>query len=232
MIELKNIAIGYTSTLIGVNEMILRPGEIKALIGANGMGKTTFLKTLMNQIPPISGNITIDDISLHKLDRAKLSRLVSFIGHGFKGVDGLTVLEYILLGRTPYLDRFGSVSDGDKLIALEALKSAGIEYLSDRNTSELSDGQLQLASIARALAQETPYIIMDEPTTFLDYRNREIIFNLLIELTNKGKGILFSTHELDMVSKRQIPVAVISSEQKMILLDRCPEMDQLIKLCF
>jgi len=232
VIELKNIAIGYTSSLIEVNEMILQPGEIKALIGANGMGKTTLIKTLMNQIPPISGTITIDDISLHKLDRAKLSKLVSFIGHGFKGVDGLTVLEYVLLGRTPYLDRFGSVSDDDRLVAVEALKSAGIESLSDSSTAELSDGQLQLASIARALAQETPYIIMDEPTTFLDYRNREIIFNLLIDLSHKGKGILFSTHELDMVSKHQIPVAAISNENKMIHFDHCPEMEKLIEICF
>jgi len=232
VIELKNISIGYTSTLIEVNEMILRQGEIKALIGANGMGKTTFLKTLMNQIPPISGTVTIDDISLHKLDRAKLSSLVSFIGHGFKGVDGLSVLDYILLGRTPYLDRFGSISYVDKEVAFEALKSAGIKSLSGLNTSELSDGQLQLASIARALAQETPYIIMDEPTTFLDYRNREIIFNLLIDLSHKGKGILFSTHELDMVSKHQIPVAAISNENKMILFDHCPKMEKLIEICF
>lgn len=232
MIELKNIEIGYTSTLIEVNEMFLRPGEIKAIIGANGIGKTTFLKTLLNQIPPITGTITINDLSINKLERNKFSTLVSFIGHGFKGVDGLSVLEYILLGRTPYLDRFGSISNADIEVAFEALKSAGIKSLSGLNTSELSDGQLQLASIARALAQETPYIIMDEPTTFLDYRNREIIFNLLIDLSHKGKGILFSTHELDMVSKHQIPVAAISNENKMILFDHCPEMEKLIEICF
>ncbi len=232
MIELKNIAIGYTSKLIEVNEMTLRPGEIKALIGANGKGKTTLLRTLTNQIPALKGTISIDDVPIALMERNNISRRIAFIGPGFKGVEGLCVFEYILLGRTPYLNQFGTISEDDKTICLEALRVAGIEALKDRITSQLSDGQLQLASIARAIAQNTPYIIMDEPTTFLDYRNREIIFNLLIKLSEDGKGILFSTHELEFVSKRDIPVIAITNEDQLIQFDQCPGIDELVNLCF
>jgi iron complex transport system ATP-binding protein len=200
MIELKNATIGYSTPLVEVENLKLEKGFLYGLIGANGKGKSTLIQSILGEVTLLSGNLLMDQLPFHpSLDKQK-SKLFSFVSSRFAGIPHLTVLDYVLLGRTPYLGQFGQVSELDHTIAIEALRAIEAEHLKNKFTEEISDGERQMVAIARAMAQETPYLFLDEPTAFLDYRNKRRIMSLLLDFVRKkNKSVLVTSHDLEVL---------------------------------
>lgn len=204
VLKTKNLFIGYKTkkeeTVVATNINIeLHQGELVGLVGANGIGKSTLLKTLTKVQQPLSGIISIDNKSIESFSNLELAKSLSLVltEHSFS--KNLTVFELIALGRQPYTNWIGNLSENDKTIVNRVLKQTSIEELQHKKCYELSDGQLQKVMIARALVQDTTLIILDEPTTHLDMYHKAYILNLLKTLANDtGKTILFSSHEIDL----------------------------------
>ena len=200
LIETKALAIGYSRDKILQKSIhfSLEKGQIICLMGQNGVGKTTFIKTLNNLLDPLGGQILIKNQPLEAYDRAVLAREVGLVLTDKPAATNLTVRELIGLGRYPYSNWLGRLSEEDKVAVERAIAQTKINYIADRLLSDLSDGQFQKAMIARALAQETDILILDEPVAHLDLNNKIEILLLLREIANTGKGILISTHDIQV----------------------------------
>lgn len=181
-------------------ELKLNPGHLICLMGPNGAGKSTLIRTLAGLQDPLKGKINFNTESIsNKDERAKISQHIAVVLTDRIAASHLTVAELVTLGRYPYLDWTIKLSEHDREIINYAIREVNIEQLADKKIYELSDGQLQMAMIARALTQDTPIILLDEPTAHLDLNNRVEIMKLLKRLTRSGeKSILISTHDLDL----------------------------------
>lgn len=211
MIELKNVHFGYSSTLVKGEFISLEKGEIYALLGRNGKGKSTVISTLNGQLSPISGEITLNQIALNTLSMTEKALLVASVGSKFDGVDHLTVKDYISLGRTPYLNFLGKLKQEDEKIIQEIANRLQIVHLLPLQTSKISDGERQLAAIGRALVQETPIITLDEPTAFLDYINKKNLIQQLKQISiEMQKCVLFSTHDIELCFENNISIVYIN----------------------
>ena len=200
MLQVKELHIGYTGVIATAESLQLKPGDLVALVGRNGSGKSTLLQTLRGSLPILSGSVTIDEKEITHWSPQSLATKIAWLNAHFAGVSQLLVLDYVLLGRTPYLGVLGHQKESDLALALHALQRVGAHHLRYKQTASLSDGERQLVGLARALAQDTPYIFLDEPTAFLDFYHRKQLFTLLKELAiSEQKGILLSTHDLDLV---------------------------------
>lgn len=207
MIELKELTIGYAQknntkvVASGINAT-LHSGRLTCLIGANGIGKSTLLRTLSAFQPPLSGEIFIDNespIPLSTLSDKQLSRLIGVVLTEKPDVQNMTVFELVGLGRSPYTGFWGRLNEDDKEVVKESLRLVGIESLQDRLIQTLSDGERQKTMIAKALAQQTPVIYLDEPTAFLDYPSKVEMLTLLRHLAREtGKTIFLSTHDMEL----------------------------------
>lgn len=207
MIELKDLTIGYAQknntkvVASGINAT-LHSGRLTCLIGANGIGKSTLLRTLSAFQPPLSGEIFIDSespIPLSTLTDKQLSRLIGVVLTEKPDVQNMTVFELVGLGRSPYTGFWGRLNEDDKEVVKESLRLVGIESLQDRLIQTLSDGERQKTMIAKALAQQTPVIYLDEPTAFLDYPSKVEMLTLLRHLAREtGKTIFLSTHDMEL----------------------------------
>lgn len=204
ILSTSNLSIGYktkTATNVIAQNLDLNLNEAKliALIGANGIGKSTLLRTITGIQKPISGTILLNEKNIHELDAATLAQNLSVVLTEKLPPSNLTVWELIALGRQPYTNWIGKLTDNDIAKVNEAIELTQISHLASKKHYEISDGQLQIVLIARALAQDTPLIILDEPTTHLDLLHKVVLFKLLKKLTQEtGKCILFSTHDIDM----------------------------------
>jgi len=213
MLQGKQLHIGYTESIASAESLTLNPGDLVALVGRNGSGKSTLLQTLRGSLPILSGSVRIDGKELSHWSPQSLATKIAWLNAHFAGVSQLQVLDYVLLGRTPYLGILGSARQADVEVAKHALKRVGAEHLSQKLTSSLSDGERQLVGLARALAQDTPFIFLDEPTAFLDFYHRKQLFTLLKELpTSEQKGILISTHDLDLVLAFELPLWLVPQD--------------------
>jgi iron complex transport system ATP-binding protein len=218
MIEIRAGKIGYKKVLLEIQNLHLPSGSIYALIGANGAGKSTLLNTLTGKTKLLEGEISIAERNLNTVSERERSRLIAFVESSFSGVQYLRLEAYVLLGRSPYTDAFGRNSKEDMRIATEAISLFGLDKYHNTDTSELSDGERQLAAIARAIAQDTPIILLDEPTAFLDYGNRKRLINELKKIAlEKNKCILFSTHDIDLCIEEMIPVVLIDQETQQLI---------------
>jgi iron complex transport system ATP-binding protein len=199
-----NLSIGYTikKTTVFTAENInlsLKKGKLIALIGANGIGKSTLLRTLTGIQKPISGVILLNDKNIHEIESLELAKNLSVVLTEKLPPSNLTVFELVALGRQPYTNWIGKLSDDDYYKINEAIALTQIGHLVNKKHYEISDGQLQKVLVARALAQDTPLIILDEPTTHLDLLHKVSLLKLLKKLTHEtGKCILFSTHDIDL----------------------------------
>ena len=204
ILSTKNLSIGYSTkkkqTIVASNVNIeLNQGELIGLVGANGIGKSTLLRTLTKVQNPLSGTIFINDKSLTQFKPNDLAKALSLVLTEQVVSKNLSVFELVALGRQPYTNWVGKLSDADLLIVNNALKQTNIEELRNKKCFELSDGQLQKVMIARALAQDTALIILDEPTTHLDMYHKAYVLKLLQKLVkDTNKTILFSSHEIDL----------------------------------
>jgi iron complex transport system ATP-binding protein len=199
MIEAQNLKIGYKNAVIadGINAC-LQKGELTALLGLNGVGKSTLMRTLCGMQPPLAGAVTVNSRPLASLSRSEMATLVSIALTEKNNASGLTVRETVALGRFPYTGFFGRLNSNDILAVNNALVTVGIEHKADCFMTELSDGERQKAILARTLAQQCDVIILDEPTAFLDVTGKFEIMTLLHDLAhNSNIAVLISTHDLD-----------------------------------
>ncbi|GLB51662.1 ABC transporter ATP-binding protein [Neptunitalea chrysea] len=203
-LEASQLEIGYThkKQVISIAKNIsfaLGKGELIGLIGANGIGKSTLLKTLCGINNPINGTIKLNGKDVNTYSEQKLAKALSVVLTGNIPASNLTVTEIIALGRQPYTNWIGSLTKTDIAKIKEVIDLLKLEPIKDRKNYELSDGQLQKVLLGRALSQDTSIIILDEPTTHLDIYHKAYTLSLLKEVAHTTqKTILFSTHEIDL----------------------------------
>lgn len=223
MIQFKDAHIGYDLPLVNIDQINLNSGNVYILAGKNGAGKSTLLKTLTLQVPLKSGEVMINDKSLHELTSKDLSQDVAFVHSRFPDPHFMTVYEFVALGRTPYTNAFGRLTKEDNRAVDEALDALHITHLKDKFVNQVSDGERQLISIARAFAQNTPIILLDEPTAYLDYQNKKRVLKVLMENAERlNKCILMSSHDLELSIEAGIPFLVINAQSKMTTLYQAP----------
>lgn len=204
ILKTKHLSIGYqtkkaTSVISEHINLELKQGELIGLVGANGIGKSTLLRTLATIQKPLDGSIEINNIALEKYSALDLAKTMSLVLTEQLMAKNLSVFELVALGRQPYTNWVGNLSEEDISAVNKAIEQTNITDLKHRKCFELSDGQLQKVMIARALAQDTHLIILDEPTTHLDMYHKAYILKLLQRLAkDTNKTILFSSHEIDL----------------------------------
>ena len=194
MIRLENISLSYGSrTILRDASLHLHAGEMCALVGRNGAGKSTLLRAIT-----ADGRTQINGTPLADLAPEKMAQMVAIVTTERIRIENLLVEDLVAMGRAPYTNWVGHLQDVDREIVREAIEAGGMSNFVGRDSSSLSDGELQRVMIARAIAQQTPIILLDEPTAFLDIPTRFEVCRLLAELAHKGgKTILFSTHDVD-----------------------------------
>lgn len=178
----------------------IQTGTITTILGPNGAGKTTLIHLLLGLRKPLSGSILLKDKSIGHYSRKELSQWIGLVPQSEYVPFEYSVLEYVLLGRAPYLGPLDLPGQSDVQIAREALIQVGIEHLEMRPIPELSGGELQLVLIARALAQQPKVLLLDEPTSHLDLSNRNITLQILNQLRSNGVTVLFTTHDPEAAS--------------------------------
>ncbi|MBC2845881.1 ABC transporter ATP-binding protein [Winogradskyella flava] len=204
ILKANQLSIGYKTkkveSIIASNiNFELHKGQLIGLVGANGIGKSTLLRTLIKVQPALSGAITLNGNDLKSTGTLDLAKQLSIVLTEPLSSKNLSVYELVALGRHPYTNWIGNLTENDVSIINNALELVNIIGLKDKKCFELSDGQLQKVMIARALAQDTDIIVLDEPTTHLDMYHKAYILKLLQKLTkDTGKTILFSSHEIDL----------------------------------
>lgn len=203
-IRLDSVSTGYLTPrgVIHVQSEIsasLRRGQFTCLLGPNGAGKTTLLRTLAGFIPALSGTVSINGRPLGSMRQDEIAKQIGVVLTERPTVSSMTVTQLVSLGRSPYTGFWGRLTDHDRRITEEAMLSTGTGGMRDRLVDTLSDGERQKVMIAKALAQETPIIFLDEPTAFLDYPSKAEMMRLLCDLAHNHDKIIFqSTHDLNM----------------------------------
>jgi iron complex transport system ATP-binding protein len=205
MIRLKtsDLAISYDDRLIVQNLNISIPqGKVTALVGANGSGKSTILKTMARIMNPSHGNVLLDGKSIHKQSTKEVAKQLAILPQNPTAPDGLTVSELVSYGRFPYQKGFGSMSKEDKSVVQWSIEATGMGEFAERPVDQLSGGQRQRAWIAMALAQETDILFLDEPTTFLDMAHQLEVLHLLQKLNEKNnRTIVMVVHDLNHAAR-------------------------------
>ncbi len=198
MIKLNKLCSGYGSRQILFDICAeVECGELISVIGPNGCGKSTLLKSIAGILPLHSGEVEIDGTSLSTLKRGDVAKRVAYLAQG-KSTPDMTVGQMVLHGRFAHLSYPRIYGDKDKMIANEAMERMGVIDVADRPISSLSGGMRQNAYIAMALAQDTDYILLDEPTTYLDIAHQIELMNTLRTLSDSGKGILAVMHDIPL----------------------------------
>lgn len=212
MITLRNITLAYGDrTLVENGSAEFAAGELTALIGRNGAGKSTLLRAVTAIEPPKSGEVLLDGTNAAAMPPEAIARTISFVSTEKVRIANLRCEDIVAIGRAPYTNWIGRMQAADRRIVADALQAVGMEAFAARSIDTLSDGECQRIMIARALAQQTPTIVLDEPSAFLDIPTRFEICRLLQRLAHdEGKCILFSTHDLDAAMPVCDSVAVIS----------------------
>lgn len=201
VISLSQLSVGYTLShpVISDINLELRSGQLACLIGENGIGKSTLLKTLTGFLPKLKGSLLLGDRDIDSFSQRELARQVSIVLTQKPDVQNLTIEEIIGLGRSPYTGFFGRLRAEDCKVVDDAIATMGIEKLRGRMIQTLSDGERQKVMIAKALAQETSIILLDEPTAFLDFPSKAETFQSLQRMAHeRDKLILLSTHDLEL----------------------------------
>lgn len=218
-IRVENLVTGYSdkhkriSITNGINSS-LYSGELTCLLGPNGAGKSTLLKTLSGFLPPLSGNVIIEGKNLSEYKDSELAKVIGVVLTEKISLNNMSVYELVGMGRSPYTGFWGRLDEHDKEIIDESISLVKIDDLKDRMVQTLSDGERQKVMIAKALAQETPIIFLDEPTAFLDYPSKVEIMQLLQNLSRlKQKTVFLSTHDLELALQIADKIWLIDKKQ-------------------
>jgi cobalamin transport system ATP-binding protein len=211
MIELRNVSVRFGSVdAVRDVSLTVETGEWTALIGPNGAGKTSVLRA-MCRLVGFGGDITLDGRSIRQMSRREVARVIAFVPQTPVTPLELTVAEYVLLGRTPYLAYLGDESRTDRLAAQRALDRLQLRPFADRALGSLSGGELQRVVLARALAQEAPILLLDEPTTALDLGRQQQALELVDSLRGDGLTVVSTLHDLTLAGQYA---------DRLVLLDR------------
>ena len=212
MLEIKNISAGYSkdTVLEGVNATIT-PGKLTSIIGINGSGKSTLLKSILGIIPTRSGEILLDSHPLSSMSKNETAKRIAYLAQG-RNTPDMTVEQLVLHGRFPYLSYPRRYTQRDREVAKKAMETLGISALAEKHIATLSGGMRQNAYIAMALAQDTDYILLDEPTTYLDVSHQIELMRTLQKLSVNGKGIVTVMHDL--------PLAIKFADEMIVLNDK------------
>lgn len=195
-VEVKNLACGYRGKAIIENiNLSIGAQEMWCILGANGIGKTTFFKTLLHFLKPVSGLISFDGLELGKWNRKELAKQIAYVPQSHTPPFPFMVEEVIAMGRNPYQQGMGRLSARDKEAIDEAIEILGIGYLVGKQYTEISGGERQLTLLARAIAQQTPLLVLDEPVSNLDFGNQARVISHVCNLVkNLGRTIIMTTH--------------------------------------
>jgi len=224
ILSTSNLSIGYQSkkeknTIAENLNLTFEEGKLISLVGGNGIGKSTLLRTITGIQKPIAGTVMLKEKEIHNYESLVLAQNLSLVLTEKLPPSNLSVFELIALGRQPYTNWLGKLSAEDLEKINQAITLTHVEHLIDKKHHEISDGQLQIVLIARALAQDTPLIILDEPTTHLDLFHKVSVFKLLKKLSQEtNKCILFSTHDIDL--------AIQLSDEMIVMSESSVEQDQ------
>ncbi len=219
ILKAEELGIGYVTKkekaiIASQIHLDLKAGQLISLIGANGIGKSTLLRTLTGIQKALSGDVILNEKNIRNYNPAALAQQLSIVLTESLPPSNLTVFELVALGRQPYTNWIGKLTSDDREKIKEAMDLTQISHLADKKHYEISDGQLQKVLVARALAQSTPLIILDEPTTHLDLLHKVSLLKLLKKLaTETQKCILFSTHDLDLALQLSDEMIVMSPEK-------------------
>lgn len=195
-------------------ELVAPTGRLVCIVGPNGIGKSTLVRTLAGLLPVISGTVQLSGRPLDSWSPAERARRVSIVLTGLPSIGYLTVRRFVEIGRHPYTGRLGRLNQDDRQVVETALEQVGIGNLASRFLGEISDGERQRAAIARAFAQSANVMILDEPTAFLDVESRALIMTTLRDLAhNSGRTVVATSHDIDLVLR-------IADEAWMIKPDR------------
>lgn len=213
-----SLTIGYGDRMIASGiSLSLYAGGVTALLGGNGIGKSTLLRTLTGELPPLAGGVRLCGRPLADYSRRQLASLVSVVTTDRVSAGGLRVRELVELGRHPHTGFFGRLGRSDRDAVESAMHSVGIAYKADSFLSELSDGERQKAMIARALAQETPLIVLDEPFSFLDVAARIHVFSLLQCIAaERGMAVLLSSHDVSQALRMADSVLLFTTDRRLL----------------
>jgi len=198
-LEIKDLSCGYGKKVVVRDfNATLQSGDVLCLLGPNGVGKTTLFKTILGALPAKSGEITVDGRRLRDLNRREFARTISYVPQAHTPPFPFKVIDVIVMGRTAHLGSFASPGKKDMAAAEEALHQLGVGYLRNRVYTEISGGERQMVLIARALVQDTSFLMMDEPTSNLDFGNQvRVLENVKRLAKERNLGIIMTTHYPD-----------------------------------
>lgn len=211
-----NLEVGYKNkTVLSNIDLVINSGEVVTILGANGIGKSTLIKTLTGEISPISGQVLIAGQTIQSYSQKQLSKHIAIVTTDKVLAGGLKVVELINLGRHPHTGYFGKLSENDMQIVRKAMDDVGIAHKAKSYLSELSDGERQKVMIARAIAQQTPIIILDEPFSFLDTASRIEILSLLKSICRTDNvGILLSSHDVSQAMRMSDRIVLVDKNRE------------------
>ena len=199
-IHIKNLSVGYSQALCSGISAVVKKGELVGLAGKNGSGKSTLIKSILGLLPVLNGEIDINSENIENWDVEKRAREIAVVFSRLSQTPGIPVFDMVALGRLPYKSGFSKFNSTEISLIENALEMVGIPQLRNRLANELSDGQLQMAMIARALVQDTQIVIMDEPTSHLDIENQFRIFELIYKLSkDTGKTFIVASHQIELL---------------------------------
>lgn len=222
-IDVRNIGYSYhgEKSVLSDVSFRLKKGEVVALLGRNGAGKTTMFRLLLSIFRPENGSILIDGRRLEDIGEKEKSRIISYIPQISEPSFSYSVLESVMMGLAPHLSLFSKPGRKEEQKALEALSILHLEELRNRSISSLSGGERQLCMISRALVQDASFIVLDEPTSSLDYGNQILVLEMLNNLKKRGIGVLYSSHNPELSMRYSDRILIL--DEGRILFDGSPD---------
>ena len=232
MLKFENCRIGHDRPLYEIPSLELERGEFVALIGANGSGKSTLMDLLIQGKFP-NGKVTVEGKNWNDLKLMDRARAITLVDNHFLGFDYMKVNEYLELGRHSYTNFTGRLSQEDRSIVQKYIHTLHLDSLLDQSTSTLSDGERQRVGIAKALIQETPIILLDEPTAFLDYPTKKEVMSLLGRIAQESKRlVIIASHDIDFCIEFCSRILIIEKQSKVLQSYEKITHDELVSKAF